>query len=115
MMPSTVRIFVCTSPTDMRASFDRLALAARDHFGEDPLGGSIFVFINKRANRIKALWFDRNGYCILYKRAHRAVFPPPRSTDKQRAIARVDARELARLFAGVDKQPTPRISWHSNS
>ena len=112
MIPSSVRIFVCTEPQDMRRSFDGLALAVQERLGEDPQSGALFVFINKRANRLKALWFDRNGYCILYKRVHRAVFVPPRSTDDERPIARVNARELAKIFAGVDKPPRIQIKWH---
>jgi transposase len=112
VIPESVRIFVCTAPQDMRRSFDGLAQAVRERFGEDPESGALFVFINKRANRIKALWFDRNGYAILYKRVHRAVFVPPRSTEKDRAIARIDSKELARIFAGVEKPPLVRVKWH---
>ena len=114
MIPSSVRIFVCTTPQDMRASFDGLALAAQERFGVDPQDGALFVFINKRANRIKALWFDKTGYCILYKRAHRAVFPPPRSTDRSKAVARIDAKSLAVLFAGVAQAPRIPIRWHGD-
>ncbi len=112
MVPDSVRIFVCTTPQDMRRSFDSLALAVRERLGEDPQSGALFVFINKRANRLKALWFDRNGYCILYKRVHRAVFVPPSPTETERPLARVDAKELARIFAGVDMPRRPRINWH---
>lgn len=112
MIPESVRIFVCTAPQDMRRSFDGLAQAVRERFAEDPESGALFVFINKRANRIKALWFDRNGYAILYKRVHRAVFVPPRSTERDRPIARVDAKALAQIFAGVDKPPAVRVKWH---
>ena len=115
MIPSSVRIFVCTVPQDMRRSFDGLAVAVRERLGEDPESGAVFVFINKRANRIKALWFDRNGYCILYKRVHRAVFMPPRSTEDDRPIARVDARALGTILAGVDKPPAIRVRWHGDS
>lgn len=96
----------------MRRSFDGLAVAVKERLGEDPQSGALFVFINKRANRLKALWFDRNGYCILYKRVHRALFVPPRSTEQDRPVAQIDARELAKLFAGVDKPPRIRIKWH---
>ena len=48
MIPSSVRIFVCTTPQDMRRSFDGLALAVQERLGEDPQSGAIFVFINKR-------------------------------------------------------------------
>ena len=112
MIPSSVRIFVCTTPQDMRRSFDALALAAEERLGEDPRSGAIFVFINRRANRLKALWFDHNGYCILYKRVHQAVFVPPSSTERDRPVARIDARQLAKIFAGVAQPPRVRIKWH---
>ena len=112
MFPPSVRIFVCTAPQDMRRSFDGLALAVRERLGEDPQSGSLFVFINRRANRLKALWFDRNGYCILYKRLHQAVFVPPKSTSQERPVARIDARQLAKIFAGVEQPPRIRIRWH---
>jgi transposase len=98
MIPSTVRIFVCSEPQDMRRSFDGLALAAQEHLGEDPQSGALFVFVNKRRNRVKVLWFDRNGYCLLYKRLHRARFELPLSRT-------IDARALAQLLHGV---PTRR-------
>ena len=77
MIPSAVRIFVCTEPQDMRRSFDGLAVAAKEHLGEDPQSGALFVFVNKRRNRLKVLWFDHNGYCLLYKRLHQARFSLP--------------------------------------
>jgi IS66 Orf2 like protein len=64
MLPSSVRIFVCMVPQDMRRSFDSLALVARELLGEDPQSGALYIFIGKRPTRIKALWWDRNGYWI---------------------------------------------------
>ena len=55
MIPSATRIFVCTEPQDMRRSFDGLSLAAKEHLGEDPQSGALFVFVNKRKNRLKVL------------------------------------------------------------
>jgi transposase len=98
MIPTAIRIFVCREPQDMRRSFDGLALAAQEHLGEDPQSGALFLFINKRRNRVKVLWFDHNGYCLLYKRAHRARFELPLSRT-------IDARVLARVMRGV---PTNR-------
>lgn len=63
MTPADVRIFLCTEPVDMRRSFDGLALAARERLGQEPRQGGLFAFVNRRANRLKLLWFDRNGYC----------------------------------------------------
>jgi len=101
MLPAGVRIFVCTTPQDMRRSFDMLALAARQLVGEDPQGGALFVFASKSARRVKVLWWDRNGYCLLYKRLHRAVFemPPPATSD--RPVVRIDGAGLAALLAGI--------------
>lgn len=102
MIPSTVRIFVCTEPQDMRRSFDGLALAAKEQLGEDPLSGALFCFVNKRKNRIKVLWFDRNGYCLLYKRLHQARFLLP----DERTI---DPVALARLLRGVANPSRHRL------
>ncbi|MGZ6673912.1 MAG: IS66 family insertion sequence element accessory protein TnpB [Solirubrobacteraceae bacterium] len=105
MLPPSVRIFVCTQPQDMRRSFDRLAQVAREVVGEDPQGGAMFVFAGKRGTRLKVLWWDRNGLCLLYKRLHGAVFELPSASvaDGPRASVRIDAAALGRLLAGVAK------------
>jgi transposase len=95
VIPNSVRIFICSEPQDMRRSFDRLAQAVKEHLEVDPQSGALFCFGNKRGNRLKVLWFDRNGFCILYKRLHRAHFELP----DQRTI---DARALAQLLRGVE-------------
>lgn len=79
MIPAGTRVFVCGEPQDMRRSFDGLAVAAREVLGLDVRDGALFVFINKRRNRAKILWFEGNHGCILYKRLHRARFARPES------------------------------------
>jgi transposase len=54
----------------MRRSFDALAQATAQLLGEDPRSGALFVFVNKRSTRAEVLWWDANGYCLLYKRLH---------------------------------------------
>lgn len=109
MIPSSVRIFVCTEPQDMRRSFDGLALAARQVLGEDPESGALFCFVNKRTNRLKVLWWDRNGYCLLYKRLHRALFRMPRGGERTNpATLRIDGAQLAELIAGVAREGRTR-------
>lgn len=103
MIPADVRIFVCTEPVDMRRSFDGLALAARERLGQDPRQGGLFAFVNRRANRCKILWFDRNGYCLLYKRLHQALFCVPRATDG--IAVRLDGAALVQLLEGVARPP----------
>ncbi len=69
MIPASVRVWVCLEPTDMRRGFDRLALQAKAIVGEDlQRGGVLVVFANRGATRLKVLWFEPNGCCILYKR-----------------------------------------------
>lgn len=103
MIPTAVRIFVCTERQDMRRSFDALALAVKERLALDPESGALFVFASKRNNRVKVLWFDHNGYCILYKRLHGALFELPEATSTDRPVAAIDARSLATILRGVPK------------
>jgi transposase len=103
MLPTSVRILVCTVPQDMRRSFDTLAQVVRELLGEDPRSGALYLFVGKRSTRVKVLWWDRNGYCLLSKRLHQALFVLPERTEGQGAAVRIDAVALARLLSGVDK------------
>ena len=64
---SDVRIFLCTTPTDMHYSFDRLLGRTREIFQQDPLDGHLFLFVNRKRDRLKLLFWDHDGYCIFYK------------------------------------------------
>ena len=103
MIPATVRIYVYTEAVDMRRGFDGLALIARDAMAQDPRSGTVFIFANRRTDRLKALWWDRNGYCVLYKRAHRAVFELPSKDDPNSVSVRIDGKLLGQLLAGTPK------------
>jgi len=103
MLPASVRIFVCTVPQDMRRSFDRLALAAQQLLGQDPMSGALFLFVSKSTTRVKVLWWDRNGYCLLYKRLHRSLFRVPEAEAGGNSVC-IDGAALAQLLAGVDSQ-----------
>ena len=105
MLPSGVRILVCTVPQDMRRSFDGLALAVKQLLGEEPQSGALYVFIGKRPTRVKVLWWDRNGFCLLAKRLHRALFHLPDGAAVGPAGVRIDAAALAQLLAGVAHEP----------
>ena len=67
-LPPTVRIFLCAAPADLRKSFDGLAALVRDFLGADPLSGHLFVFRNKNGDRLKLLFWDRDGLVIYYKK-----------------------------------------------
>ncbi len=107
MLPASVRILVCTERQDMRRSFDTLAAVVRDVMQEEPQSGALYVFVGKRPTRVKVLWWDRNGYCLLAKRLHRALFVVPEAGDDAKAV-RIDAGALAQLLAGVAREEKKR-------
>jgi transposase len=111
MLPVSVRILVCTEPQDMRRSFDRLAEVARTVMHEEPESGTLFVFVAKRPTRVKVLWWDRNGFCILYKRLHRAFFVSPQAENDASAV-KIDGAALAELLSGVAREKSPRGRLH---
>ena len=71
---ATDTIFVCLDPVDMRESFDTLAQVVRDHFGHDPLSGAWFIFRGKSGDRLKILYWDKDGYEICQKRLEAGTF-----------------------------------------
>jgi transposase len=101
MLPSSTRIFVCTQPVDPRRSFDGLARCTRELLERDPASGALFLFTGKRGTNLKALWWDKSGYCILYKRLARGVFRIPAAASDATSVA-IDARELALILEGIE-------------
>ena len=99
--PSTVRIFVSTQPTDMRRSFDGLAMMTRENMGQDPLSGYLFVFFNRRGDRVKIMFWDRSGYCIWYKRLEQGVFRLPQSIVNT-PNPEVEVTDLSLILEGID-------------
>ena len=101
MVPTSTRIFVCTAPVDMRRSFDGLAKCTRELLQHDPESGALFLFTGKRGTSLKALWWDKSGYCILYKRLTRGVFRLPSAHGDATSVL-IDARELALILEGIE-------------
>lgn len=100
MIPAGVRIFAAAAPVDMRRGFIGLAEAAREQLGQDPQSGVLLVFANKRRDRLKLLWHDRTGFCLLYKALDRGFFRLPEAAPEAKSVA-VDAAELAAILEGV--------------
>jgi transposase len=94
-----VQVWVATTPVDMRKSFDSLAEVVKSFLGRDPLSGSLFVFRNKSRERVKILWWDRDGLAIYYKRLSRGEFQWPRSNTTAVEISR---EQLLRLLSGMN-------------
>ena len=98
-LPPAVRIFLATSPADMRRGFDGLAALTTSVLGQNPLSGHLFVFRNRRGDRLKILYWDRDGLAIWAKRLERGVFrfPEPRGDRVE-----VTPAEMAAILEGID-------------
>ncbi len=99
MIGGPVQVWVATSPVDMRKGFDGLAEVVRAFLGHDPLSGSLFVFRSRSAERVKVLWWDRNGLAVYYKRLEKGTFRFPASGEKSVAVS---AADLVRLLDGLE-------------
>lgn len=77
MLPEQIRIFLRREPTDMRLGYDGLAALARNHFGQNPTSGHLFVFVNKGKNRSKMLLWERGGFWLFSRRLEKGTFAIP--------------------------------------
>jgi len=101
-LPSSVRIYVASEATDLRRGFDGLSALTRSVIGADPMSGHLFVFLNRRRNRVKILVWDRTGYLLLYKRLERGTFRIAAAPVAGKRHVEVDAGELALMLEGLD-------------
>src|SRR6187401_1597659 len=104
-LPTSVRIWLATQPTDLRKSFDSLAEVVRQELRGDPLSGQLFVFRNKRGDRLKLLYWDEDGYVIVYKRLEAGTFRFPQADGTG---VEIRAADLQMLLDGVDWERVPR-------
>ncbi len=96
-----LRIYLCAEPVDLRKSHDGLAALAERALARDPLSGALFVFRNKRSDRVKLLYWDGDGYALWYKRLEAGTFRFPRAADDARDVA-ISSADLTMLLAGID-------------
>jgi len=106
-IPSAATIYLCTSVTDMRKSFDGLSGIVRSQFGREPDDGSLFLFINRRRDRIKILHWEEGGFVLWYKRLEAGTFETITSQNDQLVVT-IDATELNMLLSGISLQSIKR-------
>jgi transposase len=114
VIPAGVRIWAAATPVDMRRGFVGLAEAAREQLLQDPVSGALFVFKNKKGDKLKLLWHDRTGFCLLYKALDRGFFRMPEAAPGARSVV-IDPVEMAAILEGVQLPPskaTPRKIAH---
>ncbi len=101
LLPS-VRVFLCLAPADMRRSLDGLAALTREIIREDPLSGHLFVYFNRRRDRVKVLFWDRCGLCLYYKRLEKGTFRLSAFEDRKSVRAEIESAELALILEGIE-------------
>ena len=98
---ANLRIFVCTTPTNMNCSFDSLMGRVQELFDQDPTSGHLFLFFNRRRDRIKILFWDHDGFCIWYKRLEVGTFQTLTTTKDQEGIE-IEYWQLVELLDGLE-------------
>ena len=106
-LPSSVRVFLALDPVSMHLSFDRLAGLVRG-LGLDPTTGHLFVFINRPKTHMKVLFFDRSGFCLLYKRLEQGTFQLPAVGPDGSPRRELTPNELGLILEGVDLRQRAR-------
>jgi len=104
-LPPSVRIWCSTALTDLRRGFDGLSGLVRSHLQADPLSGHLFVFFNRKADRLKVLYWDRVGMCIWYMRLERGRFHFPTA---DAASLELTPGQLQMILDGVDVERVRR-------
>jgi transposase len=100
-LPASVRVYLCLSPCDMRRSFDGLHALVRDHLQLDAFAGHLYLFANRRKDRLKILYWDRSGFAIWAKRLEEGAFAIP-SGEPGSTRFEITVEELGALLSGID-------------
>lgn len=101
-LPSNVKLFLADKPVDFRKSFDGLSAIVESQFGLEPMSGHVFLFLNKRANQVKLLFWERDGFCLVAKRLEAGTFRRIRREGDLHSHVEIDAAELVLLLEGID-------------
>jgi len=105
-LPEEVLIYLAVQPINMRKSFDGIAVLIQEVLKQNPLNGHLFVFRNKAADKIKIMYWNRNGFAIYYKRLERGRFKFPKLN---KASVTLTQQELELLLDGIDISKLKRL------
>lgn len=113
-LPPGVRLFVATEPVDGRKGIDGLSALVRARFAQDPLSGAMFVFFSRRADRVRVLHWDRDGYVLVTKRLEKGRYTLPWRAEEGRVV--IEAAELLLVLEGIElRGARRRARWSPNS
>ena len=101
-LPASVRVYLCLTACDMRKSFDSLHALVRDHLELNAYAGHLFVFASRRRDRVKILYWDRDGFAIWSKRLEEGTYAVPFANEVGEKRREITAQELGALLSGID-------------
>ena len=107
-LPASVRVYLCLTACDMRKSFDGLHQLVRDHLQLDAFAGHLFVFTSRRRDRLKILYWDRDGFAVWSKRLEEGTYAMPLSGSAGEQRREITAQELGALLSGIDLSQAQR-------
>jgi transposase len=113
-LPASVRVYLCLSPCDMRRSFDGLHALVRDHLQLDAFAGHLYLFANKRKDRVKILYWDRDGFAVWAKRLEAGRYAIPSGEPGARRFE-ITVEELGALLSGIDFSTATRRKRYSRA
>lgn len=108
---SSLKIHLCVEAVDMRKSFNGLYAIARHQLDKDPMDGSLFLFCNRRRDRVKLLYWDGTGLWILAKRLEKGTFWWPGKMDAGKGYFEMKPEALGMLLGGVDLKEGTLRAW----
>jgi transposase len=100
-LPPSVRLFVATQPVDGRKGADSLMVLVRDELAHDPLSGHLFIFFSRRCERVRIVYWDRNGFAMWTKRLQKGRFRPT-FVDGRLSSKAIEAAQLGLILEGID-------------
>jgi transposase len=107
-LPASVRVYLCLTPCDMRKSFDSLQALVREHLELDAFAGHLFVFTSRRKDRVKILYWDRDGFAVWSKRLEEGTYAVPLGDSEAERGREITAQELGALLSGIDLSTAKR-------
>ena len=114
-LPASVRVYLCLTPCDMRKSFDSLHTLVREHLELDAFAGHLFVFASRRKDRVKILYWDRDGFAMWSKRLEEGTYEVPFDDAVEERRREITAQELGALLSGIDLEQVPRRKRYRRS
>ena len=107
-LPASVRVYLCLSACDMRKSFDGLHALVRDYLELDAFAGHLFVFASRQRDRVKILYWERDGFAIWSKRLEEGTYAVPLADSADEHRREITAPELGALLSGIDLSQAQR-------